>query len=179
MADAYLGQVMITAAQWVPNNWMPCDGRSLEIRQFTALFSLLGTAYGGNGTVTFNLPDLRGRVPLSAGQGPNLSSYSIGQSGGAETVSLTTQQLAAHSHIVTGDNSAATTASPGNANLAMPGNRQTPGPSIYTTGSPSSPAQFNNNMIGSSGLGQGHPNLQPYLALTWIICVQGLFPSRN
>ena len=96
--EGYLAQIMFMALNFTPRNWAPCDGRLISIASNTALFSLLGTTYGGNGTTTFALPDLRGRVPVGQGSGPGLSPYSLGQMGGVETVTLTTTQIPSHTH---------------------------------------------------------------------------------
>jgi len=130
---------------------------------------LIGLAYGGNGTTTFSLPDLRGRAPVGQGQGPGLSQYAIGQQGGTETVTLQTGQLPAHSHGATGS-SEATAKSPGGA---VPGFTAAASSYATTLDNPMN-AQF----IGTTGGGQPHPNVQPYLAISWCICVAGIYPSR-
>src|SRR5215475_4971153 len=100
MSEPFLGQIMLVPYNFAPRGWAFCNGQLLSISQNTALFSLLGTTYGGNGQTTFALPDLRGRVPLSSGQGPGLSNYNLGQSGGQETVTLTGNQMPAHQHAI-------------------------------------------------------------------------------
>lgn len=102
MSDPYLGEIRLVGFNYAPINWALCDGQLLPISQNSALFSLLGTLYGGNGVTTFGLPDLRGRVPMHQGQGPDLSPRTVGESGGAETVTLTTNQIPSHTHTLTG-----------------------------------------------------------------------------
>jgi microcystin-dependent protein len=146
----------------------------LAISQNTALFSLLGTTYGGNGITTFALPDLRGRVALHVGQGPGLSPYDLGQVGGTETVTLTTSQLAPHTHPANCLNANANTAAPSNNVWAKDagGNPQ--------YGSTKAAGTMAPNIIGSSGSGggQAHNNIQPYQTLNYCIALQGIFPSR-
>lgn len=188
MADAFIGQVMLWAGTFAPRGWAFCQGQTLAVAQNTALFSLLGTTYGGNGTTTFNLPDLRGRVPVGPGQGPGLSSYVLGQLDGTETVTLTTQQMPAHTHIasatLTMDASAGSTTAATGANIAEI--IQTPGrpPTLYnafTTGTPANPVAVAGAgvTVQLAGASQSHSNVQPYLALNYIIALQGIYPSRN
>jgi microcystin-dependent protein len=145
-----------------------CNGQIMSISQNTALFSLLGTTYGGNGTTTFALPDLRSRVPLHFGQGPGLSSYSQGQLAGEENHTLITTEMPVHTHTARASSGDATDASPVGNVLAAGG--------TYT-------AAANQNMaagaITSVGGSQPHNNLQPYLALNFCIALNGIFPSRN
>src|SRR5262249_45726857 len=171
---------------FAPKNWLPCDGRLLSIPQNTALFSILGTAYGGNGTTNFALPDLRGAVEVSPGQAPARSMYTLGQTGGAESVQMTVNELAAHTHAVTAsvainaNDSRADMNSPKNAVLSQP-----PETSIYAQ-DPDGATTMNGNMVkptvtlGSSvGSSLPVPTQMPYLAVTYCICVNGIFPSRN
>ena len=155
------------AGNFAPRQWAFCDGQLLPISSNSALFSILGTTYGGDGRTTFALPDLRGRVPIHQGHGPGLSDYRLGQKSGAENVTLTVAQLPSHNHSVGGSESGATKG-PENA---VPG---TPG--AY---SPSADVQMAASMIGNTGGNQGHPNLQPYTVVNFIIAVQGIFPSRG
>jgi microcystin-dependent protein len=146
-----------------------CNGQILPIAQNTALFSLLGTTYGGNGQTTFALPDLRSRVPVHFGQGPGLSSYDLGQSAGTETVTLTVQEIPAHQHTVNASTEEAAAGKPTNSLCASGG--------FYE---PTVSVQMSANMIPPSGGGnQPHPNIQPYLALNFCIALEGIFPSRN
>jgi len=176
-----LGSIFLFAGNFAPRGYMLCNGAILSIAQNTALFSILGTTYGGNGTSTFALPDLRGRVPLGMGQGPGLSNYVLGQSGGVENVTLLTTNLPAHSHTVNAVSTAGNTASPAGALPATGGG-------IHPASPLPTPANFSNaagntamsaGMITGGGSNVPHTNVQPYLAVIYIIAVQGIFPSRN
>ncbi|MGZ4280852.1 MAG: phage tail protein [Gaiellaceae bacterium] len=167
MAEPFLGMIIIFGGNFAPKGWAFCNGQLLPINQNTALFSLLGTTYGGNGTTTFALPDLRGRVPLHFGQGPGLSNYVEGQVGGVENVTLLTSQMPAHTHVQPATAGDETTNRPNEAIPARGG--------VYA----STPDGSNLAATSSAGGGQPHVNLQPYLALNYIIALQGIFPSRN
>lgn len=171
MASPYLAQISLFAGNFAPRGWMFCNGQTLPIAQYSALFALLGTTYGGNGQTTFQLPDLRGRVPLGNFQGPGLSNYSLGQQGGTETVTLLSTQIPAHNHPLQASTAAPSTPTPANASLPTGSSR------IYAAGGASQ--ALNLSSIGNTGGSQPHPNMQPYLALNYIIAVEGLFPSRN
>jgi microcystin-dependent protein len=170
MSDPYIGELRLFPYNFAPRGWAFCQGQLLSIAQNTALFSLLGTTYGGNGQTTFGLPDLRGRVPISSGQGPGLSPYALGQTGGVESVTLTTPQLPAHNHSVNASSSA-TSKNPSGAEPAFTGGGSSYGTANDLTMSPS--------MIGNTGGSQPHPNIQPYLTLNWCISLVGIYPSRN
>ncbi len=173
MADPFIGEIRIVGFNFAPVGWALCNGQLLSISQNTALFSLLGTYYGGDGVSTFALPNLQSRVPIHQGQGPGLSPYNIGQQGGNENVTLTTQQMPQHNHqanVVSGPQANAPRPSSG-----YPGNAG--GTSIYNTGNPDS--QFNNGFIGMSGNSQPHNNVQPYLCVNFIIALNGIYPSRS
>jgi microcystin-dependent protein len=172
MSQPFLGQLLLVPYNFAPRGWAFCSGQILPIAQNTALFSLLGTTYGGNGQTTFALPDLRGRTALSSGQGPGLSSYDLGQVGGSESVTITVNQLPPHNHATIIQASAGTklNTAPAANNLG--------GASIYTNAALDStlnPA----GMGGLTGGGQPTPILQPYLVLNYIIALEGIFPSRN
>jgi microcystin-dependent protein len=168
--EFYIGTLHLFGFNFAPRGWAKCDGQILSIAQNTALFSLLGTTYGGNGQTTFALPDLRGRVPLHHGQGPGLASRTMGEVGGVENVSLLPTQMPAHSHSVNASSSDGTRKNPSGA---LPAG--TPGSTYDTTADVVMAA----NMVGVAGGGQPHQNLQPYLVLNWCICLEGVFPSRN
>ena len=191
MSQPYLGMIILVPYNFAPRGWAFCQGQILPINQNTALFSLLGTTYGGNGQTTFALPDLRGRVPNGMGQGPGLSNYSIGQVGGVETATLTVNQMPAHTHVITPGGLTATSRVKNAA-----GNRQTPVgnvPAIEAAGvtatySDQAPdASMGAGAIAISGsptaatAGGSQPfdNLQPYLTMNYCIALQGIFPSRN
>ena len=174
MSEPFIGQLMLVPYNFAPRGWALCNGQLLQISQNTALFSLLGTTYGGDGVKTFALPDLRGRVPVSSGQGPGLSNYDLGAQLGYESVTLTSQQIAQHSHPVNVVGaSAGTSGRPVNNFLA-----QSQGGAIYSAG-PSDGATMNSATIGLGGGNQPHENRQPTLVLNWIIALEGIYPSRS
>jgi microcystin-dependent protein len=176
MAEPFIGEIKMFGGNFAPQGYAFCNGQLLSIAQNTALFSLLGTTYGGDGVSTFGLPDLRGRVPVSQGQGPGLSVYQLGQSGGEENHTLVIGELAAHAHTVTVSPGCSaedpTTGAPtGAVPAALPTN-------AYTSPATAAmaPASGTANPAGSS---LPHNNLQPYLAINFIIALQGIYPSRN
>ena len=184
--EADLAMIFLFASNFAPSGYALCNGQILSIAQNTALFSLIGTFYGGNGQNTFGLPDLRGRVPVhtggNSGQGPGLSVYVLGQFGGTETVTLNQQQLPAHSHALNVNNGIGTTATPSSATYLSAGASTGSGPNAsqlksYTT--------VPNNVslapqtVGNSGGNQPFQVLQPYLCVNYVIALQGIFPSRN
>lgn len=166
--NPFIGSIAMFAGNFAPTGWALCDGQILPINQNTALFSILGTQYGGNGTTNFALPDLQSRVPVHVGQGTGLSPYAIGQAGGVESVALTEAQLPAHSHTANAGG-AQTTNSPSNAVPAQNG--------AYATGTPST--TMSADAIGSTGSNEAHTNVQPYLAINFIIALEGIFPPRS
>jgi microcystin-dependent protein len=171
-AEPFLGQIAIVPYNFAPIGWAFCQGQLLSIAQNTALFSLLGTTYGGDGRSTFGLPDLRGRVPVGQGQGPGLSVIELGQVGGAESVTLTVAQLPAHSHPLMASTLEAAVVSPTGSVLGS--KARVPlysGASDLTTMAPAS--------IGETGGNQPVPVRDPYLGLNYIIALQGIFPSRG
>jgi microcystin-dependent protein len=180
MSEPFLGQIMLVGFNFAPQGWAFCNGQLLSISQNTALFSLLGTTYGGNGTTTFALPDLRGRAALGFGQGPGLSNYDLGQSTGSETVTLTVGQIAAHNHLVAANAAAASVPSPSGADLAQTFDS---GPkkafNTYSTPPMTAPVTLDPATVQPSGGSRPHENIQPVLALNYIIALQGIFPSRG
>lgn len=176
--DMYMGSIMPWPIQYAPQGWLFCQGQTLQISQYSALYALLGTTFGGDARTTFCLPDLRGRVPIGAGQSQS-SNYSIGQVGGTETVTLTAAQMPAHNHpIPASSDTAASTGVPGpDKYLAL---AQTPERTEITIyGSPASgTANTTIKPTNNNGGSQPHENRPPYLALNYIICVEGLFPPR-
>ena len=171
MSEPFLAEIRIFPYNFAPRGWAFCQGQLLPISQNTALFSLIGTTYGGNGVTTFGLPDLRGRVAVHVGQGPGLSNYDLGQQAGTETVTLTTGQLAPHAH----------PAKCLNAN----GNQYQPNDGVWAVDAGQSPqygttkaSAMAPNIIGPSGQGQPHSNIQPYLTVNYCIAMQGIFPPR-
>jgi microcystin-dependent protein len=157
---------------FAPQGWALCDGQLLPISQNAALFDLLGTTYGGNGTTTFALPNLQSRVPIHRGQGAGLSAYVAGQAGGTETVTLTATQMPSHTHSVKANSSTAASNTPKGSALAQSASH------IYTA-EPDTSTLMNANMIGHSGGSAPHGNIQPYLAVNFCIALAGIFPAQN
>jgi microcystin-dependent protein len=174
MAEPFIGEIKMFAGNFAPRGWATCDGQLLAIAQNTALFALLGTTYGGDGRTTFGLPDLRGRLPLHAGNGPGLTSRTQGARSGSELVSINANQMPGHGHTPRCTNQPGTTASPEGAIWAGVSHG-----TAYTDGPVTTTANANANAIGSTGGAQAHPNLMPYLCVTFIIALVGIFPSRN
>ena len=175
--EPFIGQLCLFGFNFVPTGWAACNGQLLSIAQNSALFALLGTTYGGDGRVTFGLPDLRGRVPLNQGQGPGLSNYTIGQVGGSETSTLTVNNLPAHNHTINANSNAGTATSPQGAILAGAAISSLPPAGPYTTGAANTALAA--SAVGNTGGGQPINNLSPYLVLNWCIATQGIFPSRS
>ncbi|MBC3807170.1 phage tail protein [Undibacterium seohonense] len=173
MADPFIGEIRMFAGNFAPRSWMFCNGQLLSIAEYTTLFALIGTTYGGDGQTTYALPDLRGRIPLHRD-----SNYPLGSEGGQEMVTLNSTQLPAHSHAF-GTLAATASAPNGNATHTTPiGNRFAGGAiKAYATGGPT--VAMNNAVMTAAGGSQAHDNLMPYLAINFIICLEGIFPSRN
>lgn len=163
-----MGEIRWVAFDFAPRGWAKCDGQTLAINQNQALFSLLGTSFGGNGMTTFGLPDLRGRTPIHVGNG-----YTLGQKVGAETHTLQINELPAHTHFIQIDPKEATTATPGSS-LSLA--KSSSGTSAYGVSITSTMSSQTLAIVGGS---QAHSNMKPYLALTCLIALQGVFPSRN
>lgn len=176
MADPFLGEIRMFAGNFPPRGWAFCDGQLLPIAQNTALFSLLGTIYGGDGRTTFALPELRGRVPMHSGNGPGLTSRPQGQKSGQENVTLAANELPEHSH------TAKCVVPAGNSNDAA-NNYWADDAGVssgtYHTGAGATFANMNAGAITGGGGGQAHNNMQPYLCIQYIIALQGIFPSRS
>ncbi len=169
MATPFIGEIRMLASNFAPDGWALCEGQLLSIAQNTALFSLLGTNYGGDGMTSFGVPDLRGRVPLHAGLAPDGSSnFTVGQSGGSETVTLTVDTLAAHNHVIGVSASAGTSVSASS------------GTAIGVPPTGAFGAVYNMAaMAAIAGGGQSHNNIQPYLAVTFVIALQGIYPTQD
>ena len=175
MSEPFLGEIRIFGFNFAPRGWANCSGQILPIAQNTALFSLLGTTYGGNGQTTFALPDLRGRVPNNMGQGPGLSSYSLGQQAGTESTTLTNANLPPAPPTLIKANAEADTGKPGGN---FPSSTPPPGNGYATT---TDGTTLNAGVImgGLSGNSTPFQILQPYLTLNFCIALEGIFPSRN
>ena len=177
----FLGQITLFPYNFAPVGWAFCQGQLLPISQNTALFSLLGTQFGGNGVSTFALPDLRGRVPNGQGQGPGLSPYNVGDVQGDEAVTLTAQTIPAHNHGFPAFATSATTNAPSGAFPAEAhGTGRGGGFAVNTYTAAGAPVNLAPGQAAPmTGGGRPHNNLQPYLTLNWCIALQGIFPSRN
>jgi microcystin-dependent protein len=170
MGTPYLGEIRLMSFAFAPKNWALCNGQPLQIATNQALFSLLGTRYGGDGQTTFALPDLRGRVPISFGSG-TAGSHSLGEIGGAPSHTISASELPMHTHGVIGTNIAATTSAP-------KGNLLAAAPDQYTT-TASSLVSLAPGSVTSIGGGQAHENRQPFLTLNFCIALMGIFPSQS
>ncbi len=177
----FLGQITLFPYNFAPLGWAMCEGQLLPINQYTALFSLLGTQFGGNGTSNFALPDLRGRVPIGQGQGQGLTPYVVGETQGVEQVTLNTTTIPAHTHAFPTFASAATTNAPAGARPAEgTGAGRGGGFAVNTfTASGTAASLAPGQVAAITAGGSPHSNLQPYLTLNWCIALQGIYPSRN
>jgi len=175
--DPFVSEIRIFGCNFAPVGWALCQGQLLSIQQNTALFSLVGTMYGGNGQTTFGLPDLRSRAAVGQGQGNGLSSYTIGQVGGSENITLLSNQSAVHSHNVNCFNDSGDTAGPGGNILGTPGADR--GLIAYNAATSGTNVNMNTGMISFSGSGTPHNNMSPYLTLNYCIALVGVYPQRN
>ena len=166
--EPFIGQIMLFAGNFAPRGWAFCNGQLLPIAQNQALFSILGTTYGGDGRVTFALPDLQGRSPMHWGNGPGLTPRTLGERSGAETVTLLQNNLPAHTHAFLAS-SAAGAGDPENRSVAA---AKAYGPAVSLT-------NFAPSSIGATGGSQPHDNMQPYLTINYMIALVGIFPSRG
>jgi len=170
----FLGEIAAVGFNFAPIGWMKCDGSLLPIAQYTALFSLIGTTYGGDGQTTFALPDYRGRTLVGVGQGSGLTLRSLGETGGSRSATLSVANLPAHSHAIGANTGPGTTSDPSNAVLANTGALDKEFATTQSTGA-------SMGATGSSGLTSPTPidRSQPYLGINYIIAVEGIFPSQN
>lgn len=170
--DPFLGEIRMFAGNFAPKDWAFCNGQLLPIAQNTALFALLGVQYGGDGRTNFALPNLQGRVPIHQGQGPGLTLRQIGETGGEAAVTLNSAQLPSHMHALRAAEAATTGTASGAVALAPGGG----GAAIYRSGG--NRVAMDKATVGPAGSGGPHNNLQPYLAVNFIIALAGIFPSR-
>jgi len=175
MSEKFVAEIRIFAGNFAPTGWATCDGQLLPISQNTALFSLLGTTYGGDGKSTFALPNLQGSAPLQQGQGPGLSLRDLGEIGGEQNVTLLQTEMPAHNHTAV---AASGTGQPDPTNNAWASGAKGFG-SIYSPSVPASNVQMSPAALSINGSSQPHNNMMPYLCLTFIIALQGIFPPRT
>ncbi len=178
MADPFIGEIRIFGFNYAPRGWAVCDGGTIPIQQNSALFAVLGTTYGGNGTTTFGLPNLQGKAAMHWGSAPGLATTVIGEVQGSDTVTLTTPQIPTHTHIVQGGTAVGSTgqliATPGPTALLSTSN-----PQLAYAPDAVPPVAFAPQAITQSGGNQPHSNAQPRLAMLYCIALEGIFPSRN
>ncbi|WP_259068128.1 phage tail protein [Mucilaginibacter sp. X4EP1] len=177
--EPYLGEIKMFGGNFAPSGWALCNGQLLSISQYAALFSILGTTYGGNGVQTFALPNFQGRAPLHWGTGLGLTNRTIGEASGTENVTLLTSQIPAHNHLINASTTVATQVLPSNFILAQSVDAAaggTPSNFIESASANTTMAPTSLSMTGSS---LPHNNMQPYLVVTFIIALVGVFPSRN
>lgn len=176
-SEPFVGEIFMAGFNFAPRGYATCQGQILPIAQNTALFSLLGTTFGGNGITTFALPDLRGRVPMAMGQGPGLTNRSLGEAGGVENVTLLQSEMPAHTHAITVNavTEAGDVSSPAGAYLANTGALD----KEYKLSGTVVPMASGVSTAGVAGGSQPHENVPPYLVLTFYIALEGIFPSRN
>lgn len=174
--EAYTGEIRLWTSVRIPTGWANCDGSTLLIAEYEVLYSLIGTVWGGDGRTNFKLPDLRGRLPVGQGNGAGLAPAVFGQSVGTETVTLTTDNLPVHNHSMTANTTTATATAPTSASVLAAGAGQD---GWYASGSPLNKSVLANDALANAGGSQPHPNVMPCLAATYIICTNGLYPTRN
>ena len=176
MSNPFLAEIRIFTAGFAPKGWAQCDGQLMPISQNTALFSLLGTTYGGNGTSNFALPNLQGCAPMQAGQGPGLTLRDLGETAGEQTVTLLQTEMPAHSHGALADSGSGAASPVGNVWSA---GAKVGGGNIYTPSVQANNVQMNPFALSIAGGSQPHNNMQPFLGLMFIIALQGVFPARS
>lgn len=180
MSDNFVGEIRMFGGNFAIRNWAFCNGQLMSIAQNQTLFALIGTTYGGDGVQTFALPDLRGRIPIGQGNAPGLTPRQIGESGGTENVTVLYTQMPLHSHPFFATAADATLPTP--AGNALTGKPLGPSAALYAVpdnGTNPAPTPLAPTTVGNDGGNQSHPNIMPSLALSFIIALQGIFPSRN
>ena len=175
MSNPFVAEIRIFAGNFAPTGWALCDGQLMPISQNTALFSLLGVTYGGDGKSTFAIPNLQGSAPMQAGQGPGLSLRDLGETGGEQSVTLLQTEMPAHSH---GAQAAGTSDSASPTNNAWASGQKGFG-NVYAPSNPPTNVQMGPSALSITGGGQPHNNMPPYLGVTFIIALQGVFPTRS
>jgi len=178
MADQFLAEIRIFAGNFAPKGWAFCNGQILSISQNTALFSILGTTYGGDGKSNFALPNLQGSAPLHAGQGPGLTLRDLGEVGGVQEVTLLTSEIPAHTHGVAGNAGTGDLNTPVNNTWSKAHTGKTP-INMYSASAANNNVPMNSLTLSLAGGGVPHNNMPPFLVLNFIIALQGIFPSRG
>jgi len=181
MADQFLGEIRMVGFNFAPSGWALCNGQLLSISQYAALFSLLGTQFGGNGTSTFALPNLQSRAPIHQGQGVGLSLYSMGEETGVETVNLLYNEMAQHNHTLGVSTAHGTSPNPTNSILGLTasGTGRVPPPGNLDFVAAPGNVTMSPATIGNAGGNMPHTNVQPYLTINFVIALTGIFPTRN
>jgi microcystin-dependent protein len=172
MSEPFVGEIRMFAGNFAPRGWAFCDGQLLAVSQNDALFSLLGTIYGGDGRTTFGLPDMRGRIPVHAGHGPGLSDVRLGAKGGAEKVTLTVNQMPSHGHPLSVSGDLSNTPNPQDNTFG-----RVAGGDVFATDL--APVNLNSESVTHLGGSRSHTNLQPFLCIHFIIALFGIYPSRH
>lgn len=175
--EPFIGQICLFGFNFAPRGWMLCNGQLLAINQYQALFALIGTTYGGNGTTNFALPDLRGRAALHYGQGPGLTNRVMGESSGTENVTLLLSQMPAHTHLVTANSNNGNMPLSNGVVIANPVDINTDAVNAYTNAAPN--VALSPSTLNSTGGNQPHNNMQPYLVMNYCIAYTGIYPSRD
>jgi len=180
MSQPYIGQILMFGGNFPPSGWMFCNGQILPISEYDTLFNLIGTTYGGDGQSTFALPNLQGRLPVHMGTGGGLSTYVIGQSAGTESVTLTQQQIPQHNHMVTTQTAGGSSATP--TTSAVLGDEQSNASGgnafAYGIGGTGTQVAMPGSTVGGSGGSQPHDNMMPYLCVSFVISLFGVYPSQ-
>lgn len=175
MSDPFIGEIRLFAFPRVPDGWLPCNGQPLPISQFTTLFAVIGTTYGGDGNQSFNAPDLRGRVPIGQGQGQSLPNFVLGQIGGEDNHTLVNGELPSHSHALVSSTATANTATPAtNVHLATASTSF-----LYAPAANAAPYDTMAACILPAGNSVGHNNIMPTVVANYCICFNGIFPSQG
>jgi microcystin-dependent protein len=182
--DGTIGEIRMFGGNFAPRSWAYCNGQSLPISEYSALYSLIGTTYGGDGEQSFNLPNFNNRTALGAGQGPGLSNFILGQIGGSASITLTANNIAAHSHPLTGTVQGVLVSGEDGHNVSPVGNYPAvSGDTIYGTTSDGTTMAGAQISLVANPTGTNSPqpldNMKPYIAMNYIICLEGIFPSRN
>jgi microcystin-dependent protein len=180
MGDQYLGEIRMVGFNFAPVGWALCDGSLLPVSQYQALFALLGVTFGGNGTTTFGLPDLRGRVPVGMGNGPNLTPVTQGQQAGSENANILSGQMPMHTHVLSVAGAATNSVNiPSNTNNVLGAAGTGPGSATIWSTTLDSPVALNQAQVGSAGGNEALPIRNPFLGTNFIIALEGIFPTRG